>query len=539
MIYTAFVEDLKYRLREYNESFKSEGENRYPKRQRETWAREGRCQAITQSTFGYDDENCLRLLAECGYDGKPVSSQKANTTRRWFEDSSGHIFPPQEDILRTALFFALDFYTLLHWVLKADFEEFLVKKDERYAFGVGESLLTITTSYNDEAWQGYLKDTLTTYHHQLNAEALFRLFEQNWQLATSAGYNRKNFATLVENLFMENLLCYENHSEKVKNFGEYQKKLIEQAQTGTREDQDLLWRNRCVWQTLLDELDTIFIDIENARLKNAETEQNYLRLFGPIIIEQTELETEIKLMERRLFFMRSEPGITDEELDEKIRETQEQLERDMAELRLKSAIAMETAAAQAWESFGAPMPPGALEEEKECCKQEIRAIRKMTHPDILMNNPEYANLSEEQKKELKEILLDALKISPSELGYPPNFAYHDMRSLEGLRQVRKRVEMILKTSNIQVELQYQIQGETIHEQIAWLEEEIILLENRLNAAKGQFAAMLTDPNVQSKKALINNTDRQKDFVKRMEQRNNALKSQRDELREEIKTLRKN
>ena len=93
MIYTAFVEDLKFRLMEYNESFKSEEESRYPKRQREIWAPEGRCQAITQSTFGYDHENCLRLLAECGYDGASVASQKANTTRRWFEDSNGHIFP--------------------------------------------------------------------------------------------------------------------------------------------------------------------------------------------------------------------------------------------------------------------------------------------------------------------------------------------------------------------------------------------------------------------------------------------------------------
>ena len=539
MIYTAFVEDLKYRLMEYNESFKSEEENRYPKRQREIWAPEGRCQAITQSTFGYDHENCLRLLAECGYDGAPVASQKANTTRRWFEDSNGHIFPPQKDMIRTALFFALDFYTLLHWVLKADFEEFLVKGDKRWAPGTGETLLNITASYSNGAWQGLFQDALDEYHRQLKKDDLYQLFEKHWHLASAAGYNKENFATLIENIFMENLLRYENNSPKVINFGQYQKDLIERAQTGTAADQDTLWRSRCVWQNALDELDGVYIDIENTRLRNAETEQDYLRMFGPQIIEQTELETEIQLKAMRLSFLRLDPDITEEELDEKVRETQEKLEKEMAELLLKEAMAVGSTLLQAWADSGVPMEPGALDEEKELCKREIREIRKLVHPDILMNNPEYARLNDEQKKELEEILLDALKISSSELGYPPNFAYHDMRSLEGLRQVRRRIETILKMNNIRVDLQYQIQGETIYEQIAWLENEIVLLQNRINAAKGQLAAMLSDKNIQSKQRLLQDKDKQAQFILSMQERIDALKMERDKLNEEIETVKGN
>ena len=537
MIYTAFVEDLKFRLMEYNESFKSEEESRYPKRQREIWAPEGRCQAITQSTFGYDHENCLRLLAECGYDGAPVASQKANTTRRWFEDSNGHIFPPQKDMLRAALFFTLDFYTLLHWVLKADFEEFLVKGDERWAPGTGESLLNILASYNEEAWQSYFKDAMGAYHQQLKKDDLHQLFETHWDLALAAGYNKENFATLVENMFMENLLCYENHSPKVINFGQYQKELIERAQTGTVEDQDTLWRSRCIWQNALDELDGVYIEIENTRLKNAETEQKYLQMFGPIIIEQTELQMEIQLKELRLSFMRIDPDITEEELDEKVRETQEKLEREMADLVVETAMAAGSALMKAWADSGVPMEPGALDEEKEQCRREIREIRKLVHPDVLMHNPEYAKLNDEQKKELEEILLDALKITPSELGFPPNFAYHDMRSLEGLRQVRRRIEAILKMNNIRVDLQYQIQGETIHEQIAWLEKEIVLLENRINAAKGQLAAMISDKDIQSKRRLLNSPEKQEQFNQSMQSKTIALKEKRDALDNEIDAIK--
>lgn len=538
MTYANFVEDLKYRLMEYNDSFKSEGECRYPKLQREIWAPSGRCQAITQSTFGYDHENALRLLEEFGYDGAPVSSQKANTTRRWFEDSNGHIFPPQKDILRVGLFFSLDFYSLLHWVLKSDFEEYLVKGDERFSPGTGQSHFNIILSYNeDQSWQNFFTDVLESYREQLKPGVLFDLFESHWHLAKTAGYNRQNFATLIEDLFMENLLCYPTDSDKIKNFGEYQKKLIEQAQTGTLEDQDTLWRDRCVWQTLLDELDTVYVDIENTRLKNAEVDQAYLRQFGPVIIQQTELQTEIKLLEMRLFYLRKEPGISEEALEEKIRETQQELERAMADLKLREAQAGGGVLVQAWSDFGVPMEPQDLEKEKEECKREIREIRKMVHPDILMNNPVYAKLNAEQKKELEEILLDALKISPSELGYPPSFAYHDMRSLEGLRQVRRKVEAILKMNNIQVDLQYQIQGETIHEQIAWLDEEINLLENRLNAAKGQLAAMLDDKDVKSKKALLNDKEKQSQFEERMEKRIQSLEIERDKLTEEVSAFK--
>ncbi len=63
----------------------------------------------------------------------------------------------------------------------------------------------------------------------------------------------------------------------------------------------------------------------------------------------------------------------------------------MADLKLSEARAGGGVLVQAWSDFGVPMEPGDLEKEKEECKREIREIRKLVHPDILMNNPVYAN----------------------------------------------------------------------------------------------------------------------------------------------------
>jgi len=179
-----------------------------------------------------------------------------------------------------------------------------------------------------------------------------------------------------------------------------------------------------------------------------------------------------------------------------------------------------------------------LEEEKLLCKKEIRAIRKLVHPDMLMHNKIYQSLSDEQKKELEEIMLDAMKIQPSELGYPPNFAHHDMRSLGGLRQVRKRIETILNMKNICIDLAYQIEGEIISEQIKWLEWEINRLENQISAAKGQLTAMMMDSVVQSKKMLLSNPDKQKIFREQMEERISYLESKRYMLLKELDEIQK-
>ena len=65
MNYTLFVDDLKNRIEEYNDSYKDEDKKRrYPKKQLELWAPIDRYKAITQKVMGCDSENCLRLLME-------------------------------------------------------------------------------------------------------------------------------------------------------------------------------------------------------------------------------------------------------------------------------------------------------------------------------------------------------------------------------------------------------------------------------------------------------------------------------------------
>ncbi|WP_116223699.1 hypothetical protein [Pelolinea submarina] len=533
MKYMGFIEDLRYRTDEYNDSFNTEEENRYPKKQKELWAPINRNKAITQSSFGYDHENCLRLLAENGYDGEPVSSRKMNTARRWFEDSKDHNFPPQEDVLRMGIFFCLDFYTLLHWVLKADFEEFLIKGDEEFKVNVGESILAIIEKYNLNEkliFQSKLKE----FQKSLDKRTLYLLFEDHWHLASTEVLNFKNFSAVIDDFFKEDLIYYENYSEKITNFANYQKEIIRESQFGSNDDQETLWRYRGIWQTLTEDLDTIYIDIENTRLKNADVEQNYLKKFGALIIELTEQENDAKLNNERLsVVLRSPRYLSDEEIEKQVFETREKLKQDLADLKLKEASAKRNSLMDEWKSQGIPVSPEQLAKEKEQCKKEIRDIRKMIYPDVLIHDPVYAKLSKEQQEELKDILIEALKIDNSELGYPPNFVNHDMRSLEGLRNVRRRIEEILNMKNIQIDLRYEIQGETIYEKIAWLENEIVILKNRLNAAKGQLTAMLTDVGIQSKLALLNNQDKQEMFTEKMEKKIACLKEENVALKIKI------
>ncbi len=112
-----------------------------------------------------------------------------------------------------------------------------------------------------------------------------------------------------------------------------------------------------------------------------------------------------------------------------------------------------------------------------------------------------------------------------------------MRSLEGLRQVRRRVEMILKMNNIQVDLQYQIQGRPSRSKSpgcrrrsgCWKPDQ---------RRKGQLAAMLTDDETKTKRTLLGNEEKQASFIEKMTKKIEELKAERDKLLDEIASIRK-
>ena len=164
-----------------------------------------------------------------------------NTARRWFEDSKDHNFPPQKDVLRMGIFFCLDFYTLLHWVLKADFEEFLIKGDEDFKVNIGESVLAIIEKYNVDE-RSLFQSQLKEFQKKLDKRTLYQLFEDHWQLASTEVLNFKNFSAVIDDFFREDLIYYENHSEKITNFANYQKKIISDSQFGSKDDKETLWR---------------------------------------------------------------------------------------------------------------------------------------------------------------------------------------------------------------------------------------------------------------------------------------------------------
>ncbi len=526
-------DNLIYLIEEYNNNVKTDvNNNRYSAKQQELWAPKGKCKAITQQSIGTDSDNCLRLLKECGFDGEPVSSQKISIVRKWFESTNGHLFTPQKDILRLTLFFCLDFYHAIHLVLKAGFEQYLFEQDSDWKYLCGSSYIEILSKYQNEENEETLQKKLREFSNQINIEELFQLFEDHWHFSSENGYCKDALKALSEKIIIGKYVLHANHDPLITTLAEQERKLIEQIKYGTPETQEDLWRKRSIWQVLQDDLDDLYFTIEKTRFSHAEIEQDYLRLFGDLIISQIEFQTAIKLAELRIGLIRKNPGISEEDLQKEMLKTQTRLNSELEEIKLKESIAKDRVCVEAWSTSGIPMDREQISQEIALCKTEISKIRKMVHPDHLHNNPEYANLSKKHKKELEDILLDSLKITPAELGFPPSFGRRDMRSLEGLRQVRRRIEIILKINNIQVDLQYQIQGETIEEQIEWLEREIKLLENRINITKGQLSAMLTNTEVQAKKNLLSKPDQQADFRKQMQEQNDKLeKVSKDKIKE--------
>jgi len=167
-------------------------------------------------------------------------------------------------------------------------------------------------------------------------------------------------------------------------------------------------------------------------------------------------------------------------------------------------------------------------------KSLLRKLRFKIHPDRLRNDPAYQKLTAAQKGELETMLKQALEISFSELGFPPGFAEHDMRSVRGLEEALARVNAILGNAGLDTRVEAQIQGRTLADQLEWLQRTIMSLERRLDEAKAELHALATDPETQRVRNVLACPEQHETIREAMAGEAGEYNAKADKLEEEIK-----
>ncbi|OPX93398.1 MAG: hypothetical protein A4E58_02973 [Syntrophorhabdus sp. PtaB.Bin006] len=472
-------------------------------RQKQIWRQAGKKKAITHDMFGYDHEKALAFD-----DGTAVGSMKSNSARRFWDYAAGHVFPPAEDVARFCLFMHLDLYRALALVLKAEWERFFAHDMNDWKANNGGNLTDILFDADEHD----LREALSRFQPQgdrlfiLLTELASRHIPLPVQTGTAdksflEGHTPATFRSLVNEMLMGRHHFYATESAELAHFIAHARQEFALLVEGTEDHKRAFSLEKAKWVALRQELEELYLLIENQRLKNAHTYREWLTVFGKEEIALREAVLDYEQSDIRYNLKMANPGWTLQDIERYIKEEETKRQLELSRLRTDTALAPHLMRRPGEENGKEGTEPTRYIKE---CKTVLRQIRRLLHPDRLMHHPSYKHFTEGQKERLQELLLSALDIRPEELGYPEGYLLHDMRSLEGLKNALSRIEAILGNPGIDTDERLTIKGETLPEKLGWLQRENRILEDEILAAKAELQVLLEDEDTADKRAILDN-----------------------------------
>lgn len=564
MRYVPLAEDLTKILDSYDDN------PLITENQRAIWGRERRRKAITHGMLGRDDPNALRLLAEDGYDGKPVGSLSRRSAESFWYYNENHVFPPEDDLIRLGIFMHLDLYRIIALVLKGKWEEFFAREVCGWRANVGKNLSTVLERREEEMQKALSKfnpDTKDLFfrllaHANTNLreleprpapdsghllQPLNALVEEYMEKMVRGGvgwlieghYTPEAFDTLVQRMLLDRMHWVATDSPELQHF---KKRAVEEVVIcfqGTNEERQEYWTLNLARNQLLMDLDDIFFRIESARLQNAKIHYKYLSIFGQYEVALREAKLRYFELDQKINLI--QVGGDPKEVDKQIEKLKEEFFKLKSEIFDSSIIKiieiMKNPPLGLEELFGRGRP--ITEEEKRAyiseCKRILRKIWLLIHPDRLKNNPDYQRLTPEQKERLKKILNDTQKVKPEEI-VDGKYIESWYRSPEALQRILDEVQSILKNAGINVDPRTEIRGDTLRERLSWLKEDIRCLEGLLESARLELHHLITDEGIQQELAILENEGKHEEIKKEMERKTVELKERIKELEAELAAL---
>jgi hypothetical protein len=467
--------------------------------QRNTWRPEGKKKAITHDMFGCDHEKALAFE-----DGTKIGSLKKNSARRFWDYAGWHVFPPVEDVARFCLFMHLDLYRTAALLLKAEWERFFAHEVNGWRASDGTNLTDILLDRDEHA----LREALARFQPR---EGLYNLIGDLAARHAPAsetgrpfleGHTPSTFGELVKEMLMGRYHFHSVLSAEVSQFAARARNEFLLLVEGTEKEQQAYALEKARWVSLRQELEDVYLLIENQRIRNAHTRREWLALFGKEEIGLREAALMLERCDMRLNLKKVNPDWSREDIEEYIEREEAQRQLELTRLKTDAALAPHLVRISGETGTGGK----TVEADRYLkeCKTVLRQIRRLLHPDRLMHHPSYGHLTQGQKERLEEMLLSALEVRPEELGYPEGYMLHDMRSLEGLKSALTRVEAILGNPGVEVDERLTIQGETLPEKLKWLQREVRILEDEILAAKAELQALFEDEDRVRERAILGN-----------------------------------
>lgn len=365
------------------------------------------------------------------------------------------------------------------------------------------------------------------------SELYFQIFEdQGSSWASRSGYTRDMCNILIQEMVENKLYSFGVKSPEVIHFIE---RAVKEKELLLKEGSDALrsrhQQAKGEWLLLQSELGDRLLNLERNRLYNANINFRWMEIFGSAYVPLLEQEGRLEILRRKSLLLEMNPDILKSELDERLKEHTQEYELHVNRLRLEAAFA----------GKGQISPSDSLvmdyEHEKgyrQESKRILREIYLLIHPDILSQDKCFDQLTHRQRDSLQNIWNEVMALKEEEIGYGEGCLLNSFRSIPILMEKLDTIRAILQNAGIDIDPQLIIQGDTLSDQIAWIEDSIKSLKNAIHSLQAEQKVILEDDSVREREIMLKwPYYKQNELINEYQKQKNEVKREADELEENI------
>lgn len=481
------------------------------------------------SKDGYKLENLCKENQDNGImllkDGNPALPQLSQDDfLSVFDLGKNHLYLKPEQVMRIGIACRLPFYSIVSLMLKALWELHLYENLKSQNF-------TLNHLFQNQKLLIKIQNSFKLTVIQVGD--LFKLLEGYDHLVSQIGESSANFMLTIDEMLANNLHLIPNRS--VEDAYGYRKlkenRLLNEHKDNSLKSSFIELKKRFV--KLLTLITNLLYDILEVKLLNQNIDDQYLRIFGDQYYKYKEVFIDAEIYEARIRIKENNPSLTEEEVNAELVQLLTEKEAELEELQKNMKRTCNY-----YPSFFDSDHKTFSNSEILKYVQEIRKLLdkcyKILHPDLLSAELS-KKLTEEQHEELNELWYQVMDVrnnfvyKPDQIG----FSYPDLFRLE---TIYFKAETIYKTAGIDVSSESVILGDTLEEQVTFLQRINTINEKSLLEFENEKQLTENNSRVNIYRKILSSTELTEEHHNELREKADFYIKKRDELKSKFKSL---
>jgi hypothetical protein len=443
----------------------------------------------------------LILSAEDGYDGEPVGSIGFITSKKAFLEGEDSILLPIRDIVRAGFFFHIDVFRMLQLAIKREWEA--AKIGDRSAGHSDESggapaaavpafSPRITAIFEAMTNVRSILETNTLTSPTIQAQKeLDRITDLCY-----CDLDEKSFSILSKEIVLNKLHLCTVDSKEMRHFVALKTEEASLLRRASDHDRQLFLMFKSTWIDLEIEHENINREEEETYILSERITEDIMRICGKNFIELSAIEMKMQILEKKIAAKKETPSLTNKRISDMFKHDASELTDRIQHLEsIASSMTLDKGSGVRADTQIAPHH-GTADPGKDL----FLVLEYYLSHTRLESNPHYEDLKPEYKERLAYLWEAVSEIKIKEQKRQIEKAAMSDNTRETLSGILDEAKKLISYTDAYNSIGYYISGNTIKEQMRWLQTWIEKLEREITKAKSEITAFRLD--IEAKKKML-------------------------------------